>query len=488
MKLKHPGIVWIFFIIVTLEAIFAVPFLSWEVAVGNARLWGGWFALLALIAICAAVWFGLDRWRALFASLGSKLDDRAAHRAFWFSLILGTILRILWVWIYPAPQHSDQAVYFGLATSLLEHHRYSLPQIGLAYWPPGYPFFLSTWILMFGAKTWLPLLTNLVLFAASLLVIRQISFRIGGAPAACMSTALFALWPTMIMTAGQASKEMLVLFLICALLLVYFRAQDAEWTLSGIGFAFLAGILIASASLTQPSLLLFPSVLVLSEWFRGQRITHAIGRLFIVGLIMVLMIFPWTLRNHRVLGAWVPISTNGGDVFYRANNPLATGGYTPSGEQNLDSLDEVQRSKVGFRLGKQWIVQHPGRFLALAVRKQILFLGDDAQGAFETLKRGLGIVGIRYLAWKGIANIFWWAIWILILVTLAKNWHGNLISDPLLASLMLGILYLFAMHSIFESGSKYHEPLTGLIAIVAAQVVAIAPKDQAGPERARATS
>jgi len=44
----------------------------------------------------------------------------------------------------------------------------------------------------------------------------------------------------------------------------------------------------------------------------------------IASLFMAATIAPWTYRNWRVLHAWVPISTNGGDVFYRANNPLAT--------------------------------------------------------------------------------------------------------------------------------------------------------------------
>jgi len=37
---------------------------------------------------------------------------------------------------------------------------------------------------------------------------------------------------------------------------------------------------------------------------------------------------------------------------------------------------------------------------------------------------------------------------------------------------MLGILYLYTIHSVFESGAKYHEPLMALFAVLAAQVVA----------------
>jgi len=389
MPLNRTRIVWVVFLAVTLEALFSVPLLSWELAVGTGRISGAWIAFAALLVLCFVAWRWLPLWRTVLQFISTRLGGVSPKRLFWFSFVCGIILRLLWVFLYPAPQHSDQAAYFGLARSLVEQHSYSVSQGGLAYWPPGYPFFLAAWFVVFGFKTWVPLVANLVLFGASLFVVARLAQRIGGTAAANFSMLLLAVWPTMVMTAGMASKEMLVLLLLSLALLVFCQAQDAGWAPRGILLAVLTGVLLAFASLTQPSLLLFPSVLLASEWFRKEHVAVAIVRLCVVGLVLCLVIFPWTLRNHRVLGAWVPISTNGGDVFYRANNPLATGGYTPAGEQSLEGLSEVERGKVGFQLGKDWIRAHPGRFLALAVRKQILFLGDDAQGAFETLKRGL---------------------------------------------------------------------------------------------------
>ena len=472
MPLHRTRIVWTLFFLVTLEALFSVPLLSWELAVGAGRLSGVWIALGASLVICFVLWRWLPLWRRVLAFVSARLGNISTKHLFWFSFLFGVILRVLWVLAYPAPQHSDQAAYFGLARNLVEQHSYSVSQGGLAYWPPGYPFFLAVWFLVFGFKTWVPILANLILFGASLLVVERLARRIGGAPAANLAMLLLAVWPTMVMTAGMASKEMLVLFLLGLALLVFFNAQEAGWTPPGVLLAILTGVLLAFASLTQPSLLLFPSVLLAAEWFRKERLTVAIPRLCIVGIALCLVIFPWTLRNHRVLGAWVPISTNGGDVFYRANNPLATGGYTPAGEQSLEGLSEVDRGKAGFRLGKEWIRAHPGKFLALAVRKQVLFLGDDAQGAFETLKRGLNIGGLPYVAWKGVCNLYWWLLWIAILLLLAVQWRQRLLESAPLASVMLGILYLYTIHSVFESGAKYHEPLIALFVVVAAQVVA----------------
>jgi hypothetical protein len=105
----------------------------------------------------------------------------------------------------------------------------------------------------------------------------------------------------------------------------------------------------------------------------------------------------------------------------------------------------------------------------LALRKQVLFLGDDSQGAYESVKRGLGIGGIQYVAWKSVSNLYWLAIWFLILAGLELNWnHAFRPMTPEFSAIQLSVLYLWGIHSIFESGGKYHLPLIGVVAVLAA--------------------
>lgn len=468
--------VWIVFVFLTIETLFSVPLLSWELALGGRHPLGGvCFALTTVLGPMFLIW----RWRniskAFLESLFARFSSIPIRPWLAVCFVIGIILRVLWAWQYPAPQRSDQATYFALARGLVESHRYGFPNGGLAYWPPGYPFFLSLWFFVFGFKAWVPLLANLSLFAGTLVAVERLARRIGGAPAARLATLLLVPWPTMVMIVGFAGKELLVVFLLCLVLLTYCDAADGAVRGSSTPKVFLSGLLLGITILTQPSFQLFPFVFVAYEYFCKEGWARAGFRLLALTFAICAVILPWTLRNHRVLGAWIPISTNGGDVLYRANNPLATGGYTPRGEQSLEGLDEVARGRAGFRLGLEWIRANPQKFLALGVRKQILFLGDDAQGAFETLKRGLGIEGIRYIAWKGISNLYWWFLWMLILLTLTVHWRSSLSGDALLATLMLSVFYLFTVHSVFESGAKYHEPLMGLVVILAGQVVA--PRD-----------
>lgn len=479
MQPQRSAIVRIILLIVTVETLVSVPYLSWELAIGNHQLWGIAFACSTAIGIMILLWRWRDRWKKLIDTLVAHLSGIPTARWLALCFMLGAILRILWVWHFPAPQRSDQATYFAMARNLVENHRYGVSNGGLAYWPPGYPFFLSLWFFAFGFKAWVPLLANLSLFAGTLVVVERLACRIGGTPAARLATLLLVPWPTMVMIVGFAGKELLVVLLLCLVLLTYCDDGDGSVRRFWTPKVFLTGLLFGIAILTQPSLQLFPFVLVAYEYFRKQGWARAGVRLFTVAFTLCAVILPWTLRNHRVLGAWIPISTNGGDVLYRANNPLATGGYTPRGEQSLEGLDEVARGRAGFRLGLEWIRANPKRFLALGVRKQILFLGDDAQGAFETLKRGLGIEGLRYVVWKGVSNLYWWFLWSFIFLALIIHWKMASTEEALYNTVILAILYLLAIHSVFESGAKYHEPLMGFVAVLAAQVAV--PQDHFMP-------
>jgi len=309
---------------------------------------------------------------------------------------------------------------------------------------------------------------NLILFVLTVLVVHKLAGYVLDEGSSRLATLLIVFWPTYFTSSALPSKEMLVLLLLPASLLAYYVSGERSQRGDIAGWAILSGLLLGFASLTQPSVMLFPAVFAAYEWLRHENLFRGGLRLVCALLAMIVVVFPWTLRNRNVLGAWVPISTNGGDIFYRANNPLATGGYTVRGETDLEGMDELTRGRVGYELGEQWVRHDPGQFLALAFRKQMLFLGDDAQGAYETFKRGNTTGGARYAVWKGLSNLHWWLLWFLILTGLFGSRMEGFRRAPALAGLMLSVMYLYAIHSVFESGSKYHLPLTAFIAILSA--------------------
>jgi hypothetical protein len=256
---------------------------------------------------------------------------------------------------------------------------------------------------------------------------------------------------------------------LLATLLLYFQAHIANGISKTIQLCVAGGAVLGFASLTHPTFQLFPIVLVAYE-FLSSLTPRTFLRLAPLLAGMALIISPWSLRNHEKLGHWVIISDNGGDVFYRANNPLADGSYQPEGETPLPH-DEVQRERVGYQLGKRWIASHPGQFLWLAERKLTFLLGDDGVGVFESMKRGLGITGWSYLLFRAIASGYWFLIWILILNMLRLQWRAAVAFCPEVLALILSFLFLLPIHSVYETDSRHHLPVIGGLAVLAAVLV-----------------
>jgi 4-amino-4-deoxy-L-arabinose transferase-like glycosyltransferase len=466
MSISRAKLVWTLFGTVTVETLYSIPKLNYQLAAGTSGLAAN---VIAFLFCCAATFVAWKFRDSIAGSLERLVSGFGAVSPGWWLLtcgIVGGVVRVLWVIVYPVHLQSDYATYFRLAKALVETHSYGSTGSGLAYWPPGYPLFLASWFLLFGTGSWVLTLSNLCLFWATVVTVYRLTVRFSDSDSAKLAVSLLVFWPTYFTSAGLASKEMLVVLLLPASWLAYFASGDEDRRAKRLGYAFVSGLLLGYAALTQPSLLLFPAVFLAYNWLSRVNLWRSAAQLACLAFAMVVVIFPWTLRNYRVLGVWVPISTNGGDVFYRANNPMATGGYSPHGETNLDGLDEVNRNKVGYALGKRWILENPRKFVSLLPQKQLLFLGDDAQGVYESFKRGAKTGGTRYAVWKAISNMYWLALWTLILSGLFLSWKRGMPRVGEVGSLMLTILYSWSIHSVFESGAKYHLVLTAFISML----------------------
>jgi 4-amino-4-deoxy-L-arabinose transferase-like glycosyltransferase len=419
--------------------------------------------LAAAAVAVALVLAGRERGAAWLAAAGARLE-RIPRRTWLAAVIVGgAALRIAWVLLFPAPFTSDGADYYHLGAHLARGETYHSPH-GYAEWPPGYPLVLALHFAVLGARPPGVTVANLLLFAGAVLVVFALARRFTGEGPARLAILLLALWPNLVAAAGVASKEMVLVFLLPAVLLLYLRIGDARTPAGRAAAALGAGLALGACVLTQPSILLMVVLFPIFELLRRTPLPRISVTTALLVAGMAAVIAPWTLRNERILHQPVLVSTNGGSVFYRANNPLATGGFIPDGERSLRGYDELTANRLGYQWGKEWIREHPGQFLLLALRKQVLFLGDDAGNVYETLKRGLGMGGALYALAKLAANAWWWVVWVLVLAAfMARRWQGQ--REAVL--FLLVILYFWAIDSVFESGSRHHLPIVGLVAILA---------------------
>ena len=373
-------------------------------------------------------------------------------------VVAGVVLRLIIAALYSGPQKADGETYFSLAAQLATGS-YGGASIGHAYWPPGLPLFFLPFVLLFGPTLKVISIANLLLYLGTTWSTFRLAELVGGPTLARFSVLFLSFWPNLILLAPTATKELLLLFLLTTAVLTFAKGLAGSW-----GNFLATGILLGAAALTQPSLMLMPFVAAFAVLFLHGTLPKRLGSGLLIVVTAMLVILPWTIRNYVVLDSFVPVSTGGGDIFYRANNPIATGGYMDLGAVDLSGLDELEKSRRGFELGREWVTTHPIEFLRLSIYRQVLFLGDDGLGAYETIKRSLEIEGLEYALAKAVSNAYWLFMLACILMA-GRALHR--FSPVLLTLLTVPVLYFLAIDTVFEAGSRHHIPLTAILAILA---------------------
>lgn len=373
----------------------------------------------------------------------------------------------------------DQRMYLQLAASLAQEQRYLATDGTMAFWPPGMPLFLSPFVALLGAGAAAVVAANLTLYGLGAWAIHGLGQRLGGEAVARLAVGLFTLWPSRLLSAGLAAKEGLVISAMLLGTLAMLKAFEAGRR--GPLYALVAGAVFGLASLAQPGLLLYVLVLCLPlrhEFAKG-RLRFALNCALVLACVL-LTLQVWQQRNCRLFeGAFCGVSTNGGSVFYRANNPLATGSWTPDGEVKISHLPELEQNRRGYELGRQWIETHPRDFLVLGVRKLIYLMGDDSEGAYRGIWRASGLSHEQadqanssarwqvFLAAHLASLLFW--VWVLMGVF---RYARAAFRDAGLAEqgrlLIYPLLYSSAVFFVFESGARQHMAAEGLMLVLAA--------------------
>jgi len=385
--------------------------------------------------------------------------------------LLGAALRFGYFLLVPPVQLSDFLDYLTIARRLAETGVYASQWLGhpmRAFRPPGYPLLLAAMVKIMGFRVWLPLALNLTAYLVTSGIIYRIISAAAGHAAATFGVILLALWPSEIMMAGMAATETVSMALLCGSVWVLVRTrQHYAW-------AVLLGVLSGAGALVRPSIMAIPAVwLAYVALLPKKSWPRMMGAIAVAGIAMILTILPWTIRNHSVLGAWVPVSSNGGLVFYAANCDTATGTYDSTAPDRLRAYPggEVEWNRVGYQWGREWIRSHPGPFQQLMVQKLRYLVQADNTGAYWSLKRGRGYDGAWYQGAVALSNMWWLSLWLIVL-TVPRNLLAALSANSTLALCVLTIVFFAACHMVFESQPRHHTPLAPLlIAVIACATV-----------------
>ena len=176
--------------------------------------------------------------------------------------------------------------------------------------PPLWPLLLSVSSALGGTSELAHKLVGTLAGTGTVAVIGVLGRRIGGTAVGLTAAGIACVYPVFVGADGSLMSESLYGLLIATVLLLALRLMDrpGPWLAAGLGIA------IGLAALTRTEGLAFLVLLALpAAWLAGGplRFRAGLAAVAIAGALVV--VAPWTVRNHEAFGSFVPISTNEGE-------------------------------------------------------------------------------------------------------------------------------------------------------------------------------
>jgi hypothetical protein len=255
-------------------------------------------------------------------------------------LTLGAlIVRLLYVAIAPAVPSIvdlDSVDYDQLARHVVSGDGFGYGHGQLSsFRPPLYPLFLAVIYWIFGVHHGVVRLLQAILGACLPAIVYLVARRRFPVLEAQVSAVICAAYPALIGMSGIFLTEVIYIPLLAlAFLALVLVEEEPTW-----GRVLLSGILLGLTLLARTSSITL--ILLLPFWMFWRVPYHfpptAVGRNkrgvlrirvmgfakgIAIGLVSIITILPWTARNWHVHHAFVPVSSNGGHIFWLGFNQL----------------------------------------------------------------------------------------------------------------------------------------------------------------------
>ena len=257
----------------------------------------------------------------------------------WGVIIASFLLSVAHSFYFRIEPSVDAGAYDRIAMNVIEGHGYrqnfdrpfnqdnSIGRVG-----PGYEFFLVGVYSVFGHHYEAVWILQAIFHALSTFLVFLIAVRVlAGTPtqpsppggggeegvvAGLIASALFGFYPDLIIGSSMLLAETLAIFLMLISVYIFYRYSEHQTIYLSIllGFIFASSILVRSPLL----LLLIPFIVL---FYMKRTWLH----LALFSAVFVLVLTPWTVRNYKIYGAFIPTSLTFGDDLLAGNHPGASG-------------------------------------------------------------------------------------------------------------------------------------------------------------------
>lgn len=387
----------------------------------------------------------------------------------WYLLVaaVAAAARGLWALLVPIQPLSDSFAYDVFARNLAAGQCFGWDADSpTSFWPVGTSFMYSLVYRVFDPATWgygPVAVLNLVLGVLMVVLGMGVAHRWFGRLVGIAAGLMLAFWPTHVQFTTVIGSETIFTVLCLGGILAWPEPGERRM----LARVVIAGVLLALATYVRPTALLIPAVLAGSAWLRGLSFPRAAAQAAVAAVVMAAIIAPWSVRNTRLFGQFVLVSTNGGSNLWMGNNPRTTGFYQDRPPQP-STMNEAQFDKELGRQAKAWIVEHPADFVARTAVKAVRLHERETIGIAWN-RDALGArVGPRAMTLMKVSGQAYWLVALASslcgVVILARRYRLRALVHPALA--IWG--YFTAVHAVIVIQDRYHLPATPMIASLAA--------------------
>ena len=326
----------------------------------------------------------------------------ASSAAFIVAIALVLRLAVLW-WTWhraaPAPPDTPFAYELGcLAKSIASGKGFSSPlpflDTGPTAWhAPIFPYLLGGIFRLWGVysvKSHIISQTLNCLFSAlTIFPIYGMARRSFGSPIGVCASWLWVVLPTAWHL--PLAEDNSALAALCFALLVWttlgLRGERSPVKWAGYGALWAVGALINTALVS-----VLPFFMIWLAWEARKERAPWLRPAAVAGLVFVLGLAPWTIRNYCVFGRFVPVRSVLGITLWMGNNPVAVGINSfpllpvlnmPEAEK-FKQMGEIEYAHADGREALDFMRSHPGQTLHHVLRDFGSFWFSVSDRADET--------------------------------------------------------------------------------------------------------
>lgn len=375
-------------------------------------------------------------------------------------IALGLVLRIVWALMVPVVPLSDGHAYDTFALNIWQNGVYGwAADAPTSYWPVGTSALYALIYQIFGHEYGYIVALNILLSCGIIFYTYKIAHAFFSAPVASFCAFLIAVWPTLIFFVTVLASELPYLFLTLTGIYHFFGEDKVRLrNILIIGVSFALAYYIRPLATTVLAACAFCGVVAC-----GKPLLPTVIRVLLVAFMMVLAVVPWAKRNYALYGHVVPMSTNGGAVFWMGNTPGTKGGYHQLPEY-VQGLNEHQRNQALKAEAMEYIKSEPLAFVARTFVKFLKFHSHETIGVTwnaEGIKQRFGERLLMPL--KLLTQGFW-------MVCLVGGVLGAVLfvrEKPLprfFHPLLILWLSSAGLHALIVAQDRYHLPIVPFVA------------------------